>query len=159
MNKFQYTDRIITREEIQNTPNFLYIFGDNLLRKGYGGQARVCRDEPNTFGIRVKKEPKNLPESFFTDREFFKLSKYIKDDIAEILKLSVTYDKVFILSNIGKGRAKLPEKAPKLYSMLKQLLNELLNISITQTKIGISSKITFLADAGSKETIFVISKK
>lgn len=158
MNKFQYTDnRSITETEILNNPTILYIFGDNLLRKGYGGQARVCRGKSNTFGIRVKKEPNDNPNSFFTDREFFKLSDYIKEDIVQILKLSIEYKKIFILSNIGEGRARLLEKAPKLYDLLKQLLDGLINISPQSKEVT-----TEMAKAGysvSDKGILMIDKE
>lgn len=46
-----------SREEIQANPHIYYVFGDNLTKKGYGGQAAAARDEPNTIGIPTKASP------------------------------------------------------------------------------------------------------
>ena len=56
------TDKVITRDKIKENPDVLYLFGDNLLRKGLGGQAKEMRGEPNTLGI-VSKKYRNESES------------------------------------------------------------------------------------------------
>ena len=45
-----------TVEECLKHPKTLYIFGDNILRIGNGGQA-VIRNIPNSFGIATKRTP------------------------------------------------------------------------------------------------------
>lgn len=50
---------------------FIYLFGDNLLRKGLGGQAKEMRGEPNTLGIVSKKYPSNSLSSFYSDGDFY----------------------------------------------------------------------------------------
>ena len=42
-------------EQCRANPRAIYVFGDNLLRKGLGGQAKEMRGEPNTLGIVSKK--------------------------------------------------------------------------------------------------------
>ena len=39
-----------TIEDVRNKPNYLFLFGDNDVQKGEGGQA-IIRYEPNAFGI------------------------------------------------------------------------------------------------------------
>ena len=56
------TDKVITRDKIKENPDVLYLFGDKLLRKGLGGQAKEMRGEPNTLGI-VSKKYRNESES------------------------------------------------------------------------------------------------
>ena len=34
------TEKIIKRDKLKSNPDILYLFGDNLLRKGLGGQAK-----------------------------------------------------------------------------------------------------------------------
>ena len=65
------TDKIITRDKVKENPDVLYLFGDNLLRKGLGGQAKEMRGEPNTLGIVSKKYPSNNKDSFYTDDDFY----------------------------------------------------------------------------------------
>ena len=45
----------ITREFVRNHPDFIFVFGDNLAKKGLGGQAREMRGEPNAVGIATKR--------------------------------------------------------------------------------------------------------
>ena len=47
----------ITREELQRHPELIFVFGDNMLRKGFGGQAKEMRGEPNAVGVPVKWRP------------------------------------------------------------------------------------------------------
>ena len=54
----------------------VFIFGDNLLRKGTAGQASI-RNEPNAYGVPTKKYPSMTEESFFSDKEY-------NDNIKEI---------------------------------------------------------------------------
>jgi hypothetical protein len=59
----------VTREYLRKNPNHIFVFGDNLLRRGKGGAA-VLRDEPNTYGFVTKKAPNNKDESFYKPEEY-----------------------------------------------------------------------------------------
>ena len=52
-----------TVENCLNNPRHLYIFGDNLIKQGKGGQA-IIRDCPNAFGIPIKRYSNNKETSF-----------------------------------------------------------------------------------------------
>ena len=75
-----YQHRIF-RKDLKNNPTVLYLFGDNRLRKGLGGQAREMRGEPNALGIRTKKVPNNHPLSFLSDDEYEKNTNDIEKEI------------------------------------------------------------------------------
>lgn len=107
-------------------PNKLFVFGDNIQRRGKGGQA-IIRDEPNAFGIATKVAPLMSPPAFF------------QDDInnldaieADILKIKIEYIKlwstytaiVFPLNGIGTGLARLQETAPMVWDGLNWLLQK-----------------------------------
>ena len=49
-------------------PHVIFVFGDNMIRKGKGGQA-IIRDCQNSFGISTKRYPKNTQDAFYSDRE------------------------------------------------------------------------------------------
>lgn len=57
----------IYRADLAMNPKVLYVFGDNLERKGFGGQAYEMRGEPNAFGIATKR----LASHYFPDSYFF----------------------------------------------------------------------------------------
>ena len=60
----------ITRKYVRANPDKIFLFGDILLGRGYGGQAAAMRCEPNAIGIPTKKMPTHQTDAFFTDAEF-----------------------------------------------------------------------------------------
>lgn len=118
----------IYRKDIQANPDVLYIFGDNLDRKGFGGQAKEMRGEPNSFGIATKRSiTHNYPDDYFFDaqedviniitNEFDHLYAYI---------MASSYKAVVLpLDGIGTGLSKLPEYAPNLLKYINNLLGAL----------------------------------
>ncbi len=44
-----------TRAYIRAHPDWLFVFGDNMMRRGFGGQAAEARGEPNAIGIATKR--------------------------------------------------------------------------------------------------------
>jgi hypothetical protein len=111
-----YVD-FITRTMVQENPNCYFVFGDNTTRKGFGGQAKEMRGEPNTIGVCTKRTPNMLPSSFFSgSKEDWEIMK------SDILKIKMKLDEgfsVFVPSaGLGTERAMLREKAPKMYKYL-----------------------------------------
>ena len=105
--------------------NKIFIFGDNDLRIGRGGQA-IIRDMNNTIGIRTKKAPNNNYNSFYSDDEYDQNIIKIKEDIDKILdKIKEGYIIVFSSGGYGTGLSRLREKAPKTF---KYLCDELFDI-------------------------------
>lgn len=110
----------ITKKEIKGHPTWLYVFGDNLIKKGLGGQAKVCRGEPNTLGIPTKRYPTWEECAFFKDEDF----DIIKDIIDQILEKidRDKWERIIIFPRIGEGRAQLPYRAPTIYAYIKAKL-------------------------------------
>lgn len=54
-------------EQCLHNPDKIYVFGDNLIKKGLGGQAQI-RNCPNAFGISTKRFPSMSLDSFFSDK-------------------------------------------------------------------------------------------
>jgi hypothetical protein len=123
--KVYKTDKIILRQKIQENKDVLYLFGDNLLRKGLGGQAKEMRGEENTIGIITKKYPSNKETSFYTDNDF---NSWVIEFDRDILKLETALNsgkyKALVIPQLGIGLAKLPEKAPRIYKHLIDTLNQ-----------------------------------
>lgn len=106
----------------RENPNWLFIYGDNLVGRGKGGQA-IIRDEPNAYGIPTKKRPDYNPESFMTDYELEANKKHITEAV-EGMPISQYDAVVFPEDGLGTGLARLPELAPKTFRFLVNLLNE-----------------------------------
>ncbi len=67
------TMKWITRSFVRDHHDRIFLFGDNLTRQGYGGQAAAMRGEPNAVGIPTKKLPSDREAAFFSDEEFEKI--------------------------------------------------------------------------------------
>lgn len=114
--------------ECKSRPKSLFIFGDNDIKKGLGGQA-IIRKCKNTIGIPTKKRPTNGPSAFYTDDEISETQKKIQAAIVEILNVSINYNEiVFPEKGFGTGLAKLNEKAPLTYKYLNAVINECFEI-------------------------------
>lgn len=112
----------ITREEIQADRSIYYLFGDNTIRQGYGGQASSMRGEPNSIGIVTKRFPSNRFDSFFFDHDFDEAIAYIDRDFASIPE-GVTV--VIPSDGLGTGLAKLDTQAPKIFNYILKKIGEL----------------------------------
>ena len=92
----------ITAEYLRNNPNHIFVFGDNLVRRGYGGAAKL-RDFPNTFGFITKKRPDNKTTSFFTPHEYHSV---FTDELLKLKSEIVSNpDKLYLISKLGSGLA------------------------------------------------------
>jgi alkylated DNA repair dioxygenase AlkB len=107
--------------DVQANSNKIYIFGDNVIEKGKGGQA-IIRDEENAFGIPTKVLPDTTPNSYFNDNKYEANSSQIDRAIEKIKNDGRPV--VFPKDGLGTGLAKLKEKAPQTYTYLKQRLLE-----------------------------------
>ena len=105
----------ITRSDVRAEKDKIFLFGNNLIGWGYGGQAKEMRGEENAVGIPTKKAPSNNPNSFFTDKEFAANIKAIDEAFGKIPP-----DKTIVISKagLGTGLAQLQEKAPNTFAYL-----------------------------------------
>lgn len=113
--------------DVQNNSWITFAFGDNDTRSGYGGQARACRGEENTIGIRTKKTPNMLRNAFYTDKELAEnIGKIDRDldKVAALLKEGGLV--VFPKNGFGTGSALLRSKAPETFLHLNNRIRELL---------------------------------
>ena len=111
----------LTPSLLKKNKDKVYLFGDNLLGRGKGGQA-VIRDEPNAIGIPTKKAPSMKKGSFFDDAEYEKNVKAIDkafDRIPEGKEIVLPKD------GLGTGRARLEKEAPRTFKYLQNKLAEL----------------------------------
>ena len=118
----EVTDKWYTPELVKANPHCLFVFGDNLLKKGHGGQA-VIRDFPNTFGIPTKREPNKKDTAYFSDDE--EELSIVKDSIYHLYMIynSNVFEKIIFPKNgIGTGLSHTKSKSPKIYHLIKTYL-------------------------------------
>ncbi|MBA42706.1 MAG: hypothetical protein CMF62_01685 [Magnetococcales bacterium] len=113
----------------------LFIFGDNTIRVGSGGQA-IIRHCDNSFGIPTKTTPGYNDEAYFNDNNLRENIKIFKEDINKLLKISRNYDKIYFpLDGLGTGLSDLQNKAPKTLKALNFLINLYFGIDYTKFEI------------------------
>jgi hypothetical protein len=111
----------ITREMVRAEPDKIFVFGDNLERRGLGGQAKEMRGEPNAVGIVTKRRPSWDDDAFFADRpeEFRVLMRDLK------LVASISQGKTIVWpeDGIGTGLANLEYQSPALFALINAFRN------------------------------------
>jgi len=126
----------ITRADLQQHPDWLFCFGDNMQRRGLGGQAREMRGEPNAVGIPTKHSPDNGPDAFFCDDDlhFRRRDSHsqqppaaaIADSFARLVDHLLAGGVVVVPSaGIGTGLADLPNRAPVFHKLISDALKDL----------------------------------
>ena len=119
----------ITREFVRSHADFLFVFGDNLARKGLGGQAREMRGEPNTIGIVTKRSPSMDSDAFFSDSDAHSviIMGAIKDAF-RIIEFHLLSGEVVVIpkNGVGGGLANLPINAPLIDEFIKKSIERLM---------------------------------
>lgn len=98
----KYENFIMSEDFLDKNKRSIFVFGDNILRQGYGGAAAL-RDHPQSYGFITKKYPDNHDTSFYRPNEYsiiffdelVKLREYIQEEPF----------KSFYISQLGAGLA------------------------------------------------------
>ncbi|UTU07893.1 hypothetical protein CcrC1_gp207c [Caulobacter phage C1] len=116
----------IKREDARRNPFVLYVFGDNVARKGFGGQAAELRGEPNAVGVRTKYTP---GEMYFVEAplETEAQKKMIDEDMRRLFKhVQQGGIVVWPSAGIGTNRARMAITAPTTFEYLQGKLEALI---------------------------------
>lgn len=111
-------EKWLTLETVRANPDKVYLFGDNVWRRGKKGQA-IIRDEPNALGIRTKWEPRENPESYFSDSQYAEICALLDEDlnvVDELLRAGLTV--VMPEAGLGTGLAQFDIRAPRAFNYL-----------------------------------------
>ena len=117
---------IVTEQYLKDNPNHIFVFGDNLKRKGTGGAAAL-RHMPNTYGFVTKKAPTYLDKDFYTPSEY--IQKYLEElyTLRETCMMNPT--KTYLVSRVGAGIANKYQIFEKVIQpTMKVLLSDIPNI-------------------------------
>jgi len=97
-----YKNITVTQQFLDENPNYYFVFGDNLIREGYGGAA-FLRDHPHAIGFITKKYPDNKDSSFYKPVEY---SPVFFEELEKLNKIiQKRPDKKFYISQLGGGLA------------------------------------------------------
>jgi hypothetical protein len=118
----------ITRDLVRSMPDALFLFGDNMARRGMGGQAAAMRGEPNAVGVPTKWTPSSGNDAYFTDADGENMA--VRLAIVEPFQLARDYlrrgfDVVVPEDGLGTGLAKLSSKAPRIHAYIERHIEAL----------------------------------
>lgn len=114
-------EKRITRAMLRAEPDTLFVFGDNLERRGLGGQAKEMRGEPNAVGIPTKRRPDTKESAFFADRDFDAFRYAAGEAVSRLRKhLEAGGVVVWPADGIGTGLAQLSDRAPCIAAAIER---------------------------------------
>ncbi len=101
----------IEKHHLRANPSTLYVFGDNMEERGFGGQAREMRGEKNAVGIPTKWSPSMKADAFFSDEDF----ESVKDRRVILPR-----------RGLGNGLSELDTRAPMIHAYIQEKLQHLI---------------------------------
>ena len=115
-------------EQCEENPKSLFIFGDNLVRNGCGGQAQI-RFAPNSVGVPTKLYPTMDEDSFFSDRaaELIEVEKALVKVKERCIKGG--YNRlVFPADGLGTGLSEMDVRSPVIFEKMNYMIYMLFGI-------------------------------
>jgi len=95
-------ERIITSTYLSHHPLHVFVFGDNKLRRGTAGAAKL-RYLPNTYGFITQKYPSRDNEAHYHAREYEQIYKKEIEKLRKFIKDCPV--RTFLISRVGGGLA------------------------------------------------------
>jgi hypothetical protein len=119
MGSVEYRDHI-TRQMLRDEPEKLFVFGDNMIARGFGGQAKEMRGEPNAVGIPTKQYPDRGPAAYFKNEDLSRVRPKIDAAFLKLAFHALRGGKiVWPSAGIGTGLAELEKRAPKIWQLIE----------------------------------------
>jgi hypothetical protein len=120
--------RLITRDVVRANPGKFFVFGDNMERRGYGGQAAAMRGELNSIGVPTKWLPARTEKSYFSDKDAD--NPEVRSAIVGALNkieacLQAGHDVVIPEDGLGTGLAELPTRAPRIHRYIQARISRM----------------------------------
>lgn len=103
----------ITRQMLKDEPRTVFVFGDNIVRSGLGGQAREMRGEANAFGVATLYAP-----GVYYDAKPHILHEVMRDLTRIVDMVSRGVAVVAPTGGLGTGFARLIEHRPDLHDLI-----------------------------------------
>ncbi len=122
----------ISRRDLILNRDTLFVFGDNMIHRGFGGQAKEMRGEPNAIGIPTKWLPDTTSISYFSnfDLQNAQIRGEINRNFDKLeAHLRANNDIVLPKNGIGTGLSQLETRAPKILEYIELRIRKLYQIT------------------------------
>ena len=95
----------ITEQDLDENPNVVFVFGDNMKRVGCGGAAKL-RHHPQSYGFITKKNPDYNDDSFYTPEEYLN-SNTFSFELEQLINYEILEhpERTYLISKLGAGLA------------------------------------------------------
>ena len=116
----------IACKDIRKLGPALRVRRQSLERKGYGGQARECRGEPNAIGIPTQRAPSMRESAFFSDADYELWAESTKaawNTLRDAVLEGRTV--VFPKAGLGTGLAQLAERPPRIKAAIDEAVGQI----------------------------------
>lgn len=118
----------ISRNWVRQDRHILFVFGDNMVGRGMGGQAAAMRGEINSVGVPTKWRPDRDDAAYFSDDDWSdaNVRHALFGAFAVIERaLNEGRDVAIPFNGLGTGLAQLPRRAPKIHSYIEGRIKSL----------------------------------
>ena len=93
----------ITAQFLDTHPEAIFVFGDNLERRGTGGAAKLRDYNGQTYGFITKKTPKHDLSAYYTVEEYRDVFEVELSRLRN--RILSSPDRIFYVSKLGAGLA------------------------------------------------------
>ena len=106
--------KFISRAFVKEHPEWCFVFGDNEMRQGFGGQAAAMRGEPNSIGVATKVSPGTNEGAYWSDNHFLDHVIQLCSDF-QMVQDELDLETVVVIPSdgLGTGLSELPKRATK----------------------------------------------
>jgi hypothetical protein len=119
-----------TRGDLRAHRDWVYIFGDNELGEGRGGQAGAARGEVNGLGIPTKRAPGTQAADYWGDATLAHNVAVLQGPLRRLENLILEgWTVVMPAAGVGTGLAMLPTRAPLTFAYLSHRLAALRSLA------------------------------
>ena len=92
----------LNAQMLTENPSWVFVFGDNTLRRGLGGAAKL-RYHPQSYGFITKKYPTYEDSAFYKPEEY---KEVYKQELEKLKKEIINnFNKTFLISLLGASLA------------------------------------------------------
>jgi hypothetical protein len=110
----------VSRDDVKQHRDRIYVFGDNMERVGMGGQAASMRGEPNTIGVPTKWRPSMADDAFYSDDDLERVIPAISQEFKKLQDHIASGRTVVIpAGGLGTGLSSLQQRAPRVLEYIE----------------------------------------
>ena len=93
---------IVTEQYLDEHPDAIFVYGDNLLHRGRGGAA-MLRWHPQTYGFVTKRRPSWSDDAYYHPEEY--RTVFDQEWNKLVHEIQAHPDHIYLISKLGSGLA------------------------------------------------------